>query len=146
VRIFLEISDRLSVTFSSDVNIIGDGTKDPKVISGDKFNDQKVLLEIGKQSTVENTLENSMEFLKKRLFNIQESGSTALGPALLASIGMCQNYTSSKIILATDGLSNTGVGAMDDQDTDDKKDLVEQFYQNLGILGQEHGINISILR
>ena len=46
-------------------------------------------------------------------FSLEESGQTALGPALLVSIVIGSQCPGSKVILCTDGLANVGVGAVD---------------------------------
>lgn len=45
---------------------------------------------------------------------MQEKGKTALGPALLTSLGLAsKGKAGSVIIMCTDGLANIGVGALD---------------------------------
>lgn len=48
---------------------------------------------------------------------MQESGQTALGPALLASIGLLsQAKPGSMVLMCTDGLANIGLGALDSKE------------------------------
>jgi len=45
---------------------------------------------------------------------IEESGPTALGPALLAAVTMAsEGGAGSTVILCTDGLANVGLGSFD---------------------------------
>lgn len=45
---------------------------------------------------------------------MQEKGRTALGPGLLAALGLAsQGKPGSMVILCTDGLANVGIGALD---------------------------------
>jgi hypothetical protein len=46
---------------------------------------------------------------------LEETGPTALGPALLTSIAMAaEGAPGSTVILCTDGLANVGLGTFDD--------------------------------
>ena len=46
---------------------------------------------------------------------LEETGPTALGPALLTSIAMAaEGYPGSIVVLCTDGLANIGLGAFDE--------------------------------
>ena len=49
--------------------------------------------------------------LAEKLFAIEETGPTALGPAMLTAIGMAQSNRGAKIILCTDGIANTGTAS-----------------------------------
>jgi hypothetical protein len=46
---------------------------------------------------------------------LEETGPTALGPALLTSIAMAADgKPGSSVVLCTDGLANVGLGGFDD--------------------------------
>jgi hypothetical protein len=46
---------------------------------------------------------------------LEENGSTALGPAVLTSIGLAgEGAPGSTVIVCTDGLANVGLGALDE--------------------------------
>lgn len=50
---------------------------------------------------------------------LEETGPTALGPALLTSVGLAaQGNPGSSVIVCTDGLANIGLGSFDDLKTD----------------------------
>jgi hypothetical protein len=50
----------------------------------------------------------------EKLLAIEETGPTALGPALIASLGLAsKGKAGSKVIVCTDGLSNVGIGSFD---------------------------------
>eukprot|EP01089_Gocevia_fonbrunei_P002992 TRINITY_DN12855_c0_g1_i1.p1 TRINITY_DN12855_c0_g1~~TRINITY_DN12855_c0_g1_i1.p1 ORF type:complete len:157 (+),score=25.17 TRINITY_DN12855_c0_g1_i1:1-471(+) len=76
------------VTFNNEVIIVGDGFKSANVVTGDKLNDYDTLLNIGKKTKVGKPISKSYAALHKHLFSIEESGATALGPALLISLGI----------------------------------------------------------
>ncbi len=51
---------------------------------------------------------------------MEETGPTALGPALTASIAIAsQGKPGSQVVLCTDGLANVGLGAFDEIKTED---------------------------
>jgi len=57
--------------------------------------------------------------LQKKLMDIEETGPTALGPAVLTSIAMAaQGKPGSTVVICTDGLANVGLGAFDEAKTD----------------------------
>lgn len=50
---------------------------------------------------------------------IEETGPTALGPAVLTSIAMAaEGKPGSTVVICTDGLANVGLGAFDEAKTD----------------------------
>lgn len=55
-------------------------------------------------------IETSCNEMSTLVQNLQESGATALGPALLISIGICSKKKGSALILCTDGIANVGLG------------------------------------
>jgi hypothetical protein len=130
------------VVFSSDVTIIGDGSKDPIVITGDKLNNYDTLLQIASTYELSLPISATKEKLVKSLYDLTESGSTALGPAVVVSVGMLQNSPGSTIVLATDGLANTGVGAMDSYQT---MTSANQFYEEIGFYAKQKSITINVV-
>jgi len=49
---------------------------------------------------------------------IEETGSTALGPAVLTSVALAsEGKPGSTVVICTDGLSNRGLGSFDDAKT-----------------------------
>jgi hypothetical protein len=52
--------------------------------------------------------------------SLEETGPTALGPALVTSIAMAaEGAPGSTVVLCTDGLSNVGLGAFDEIKTEE---------------------------
>ena len=51
--------------------------------------------------------------LQQKVQSLHTGGTTALGPALALCVGMASNYSSSEVILCTDGISNVGVGNLE---------------------------------
>jgi hypothetical protein len=65
--------------------------------------------------------------------SLEETGPTALGPALVTAIAMAsQGAPGSSVILCTDGLSNIGLGAFDEIKSEDHSKKVDEFYEMLG--------------
>lgn len=59
-------------------------------------------------------ISKSAENLVQKFEKLEETGKTALGPALLAAVGMLHNAKpGSMLILCTDGLANYGLGALE---------------------------------
>lgn len=133
------------VTFNNEVNVIGDGTEAVEVIAGDKLNSFDTLLEIGTKHELKKSIKDTFDSVSKRLFSLEEGGSTALGPALVTSIGISQKYPGSTIVLCTDGLSNIGLGSLDDLWTDEEKEKASAFYEQVGHLAKAKGLIISVV-
>lgn len=56
------------------------------------------------------------------MFKLEETGPTALGPAVVSSVAMAtKGAAGSTVVICTDGLANIGVGAMDEAKTDQEK-------------------------
>jgi len=106
------------VTFNHEVTVIGDGTKDPHVVTGDKLNNYDFLLENGykiSETHLQKPIKETSSILAERVMNLEETGPTALGPALATAIALAgQGAPGSAVVLCTDGLSNVGLGAFDE--------------------------------
>jgi hypothetical protein len=76
---------------------------------------------------------------------IQESGPTALGPALLAAVGMAsQGGNGSTVVLCTDGLANVGLGKFDDI-SQEMLPEVESFYTKVGEISKQKGVSVNLV-
>mmetsp|Transcript_24445 Transcript_24445/g.24031 ORF Transcript_24445/g.24031 Transcript_24445/m.24031 type:complete len:292 (+) Transcript_24445:1053-1928(+) len=77
---------------------------------------------------------------------MEENGPTALGPALLTSIGIASvGAPGSQVVLCTDGLANVGLGAFDEIWTEDQRNQVDSFYNQLGDLAKDKGVMVNII-
>ena len=64
---------------------------------------------------------------------IEETGPTALGPAVATSIAMAaEGAPGSQVVICTDGLANIGLGAFDEAKTPEEILKVEEFYERVG--------------
>jgi hypothetical protein len=51
---------------------------------------------------------------------LEETGPTALGPAVLTAVSMASKQKiGSQIVICTDGLANIGLGALDEVNSDE---------------------------
>ena len=91
------------VAFNNDVTVVGDGSKDPQIISGDKLNDYEFLIKNGIEQGVErmnNKINETQKLLTDKLMKLEETGPTALGPAVATSIAMAAQAGASASALA----------------------------------------------
>ena len=130
------------VAFNNEVIIIGDGSKDPKILTGDKLLNYELLLNEGLLSTethLNDPISKSSAKLFESLEKLKENGQTALGPAVLTALGMASKGSNgSKLIVCTDGLANIGLGTLDNPVNDD-------FYDKLKKFAVESGVTINLI-
>ena len=103
------------ITFSNEVIIYGDGTGQPITVAGDRLNDMQALLSSGQDARARMGLDvrESATALGEAIFGLEESGPTALGPAVAVALGMVSgsNAAGARIVLCTDGLVGRGSSA-----------------------------------
>ena len=137
------------VTFNNEVSIIGDGTKDPVTVAGDKLSNYEFLLQNGVQTSAnlfQKSIKETQPFLHDKLMKLEENGSTALGPAVLTSISLAgEGGAGSTVIACTDGLANVGLGALDEAKSEEQLQKVEEFYEMVGQYAKTKGVTISIV-
>lgn len=86
---------------------------------------------------MQNCIGETGKILVEKLMAIEETGPTALGPAVLTSIGLaCQGKPGSTVVICTDGLANVGLGAFDEAKTESELAKVEEFYERVGQIAQ----------
>jgi hypothetical protein len=85
------------VTFNGEVTIYGDGGRDPRVIAGDRLTQYDYLLTAGSEYTVDRRVGDSADALNKRVFDLSETGPTALGPAIVVATAMAARERGSKV-------------------------------------------------
>ena len=130
------------VTFESGVIIYGDGCEKSCSVPHETYNSIDNCVQFGVNSSeklLKNSISLSVTELKKLVGKLETGGSTALGPGLLASIGLVlKGKPGSMIVLCTDGMANVGLGSMDSKE-------VDSFYNSVGKLAKENSILISVL-
>lgn len=125
------------VTFGDEVIVHGDGRGDPVPVRGDRLSDLEALRSAGEAVAAAQPIKDSRDRIGTRLSNLREGGQTALGPALAVSLAMARSLPGSKIIIATDGLANRGVGKLDGGEDD-------SFYRALGEEARASGVAINV--
>ncbi len=131
------------VSFCSEVTVVGDGSKPPVTITGDRLNNEAELLRAGAEVGDLRSVSESAAQLVKSVYGLDTNGSTALGPSLCVAMGMLKGAApGSKIILCTDGLANLGVGSIEDiQDLT----AVADFYKKIATQAKQAGYPISVV-
>lgn len=133
------------VTFNNEVVIYGDGSGDPLTIAGDRLSNFEQLTEAGAQFALQRTVGDSRDDLVGRVFGLNETGPTALGPAVIAAVSMVSRMRGAKVVVCTDGLANVGLGSLDVLETDEQRDAAEEFYTRVGLFAAEAGVTIDVI-
>lgn len=93
------------VTFGSEVNILGDGSKPATKLQCNIYNFDEIVKGSGGYDKLFSTnISKSYDKLKTAIDKMHSNGSTALGPALVASTVIAsKGGLGSKVIICTDG-------------------------------------------
>jgi len=136
------------VTFAGEVTIYGDGAGAPTKVAGDRLCNLEELQRLGREAGGGICgVDESASRLKDTLFAIEESGPTALGPAVAVALGMAHGKPGAKIVLCTDGLANVGLGALDElpDGPSEARTAVEAFYEGLGETAMSQGAVVDVV-
>jgi len=133
------------VTFGREVTIIGDGTKEPETVAGDKLSNHKICEEIGTKHVLTKGLNETSKQLEEKLWSLEEKGPTALGPALLMSVFMASQIPASTVVVCTDGIANVGLGSLEGISDDTVKQGVEQWYEGVANVAKLKGVTINVI-
>jgi len=138
------------VTFNNEVQIIGDGTQDPDIIRGDKLTNYQFLQDNAKSkfSTYLNkSVSTTSERLNQKLYQLEETGPTALGPGLLTAVSLAaEGGFGSQVVICTDGLANIGIGSLEEKKLNAEGECeVEQFYKQVALFAKSKGVTVSII-
>ena len=131
------------VSFGSDIEVKGDCLSNVLKIKEKDMENEKKIISIGEENTnlIKNSIKQSSQSIIKSLREIEEEGSTALGPAVLLSLSLLKNAKNgSRIFLCTDGMSNLGIGSLEEN-----KEKAAEFYTKIGNMAKEKGIMISLI-
>ena len=72
------------------------------------------------EQRMKHTIKESQKKLQDKLMQLEETGPTALGPAVLTSIAMAAGGApGSQVVICTDGLANIGLGAFDEAESEE---------------------------
>lgn len=151
------------ISFASEVTVFGDCSAEPVVLAGSCLNDFDALLSAGEttcRATLTKPIADCRKKMSDKVWSIKEEGSTALGPALIAAIGMLHlgNGGGGKIIVCTDGLANTGLASLEAPDlpkgsspeakqqaAEQVKQQANEVFTRIQALALETGIAINVL-
>ena len=131
------------VSFGSDIEVKGDCLSNVMRIKEKDMNNENKIISIGEENTnlIKNSIKQSSSSIIKSLREIEEEGATALGPAVLLSLSLLKNAKiGSRIFLCTDGMSNLGIGSLEEN-----KEKAKEFYTKIGNMAKEKGIVISLI-
>lgn len=77
---------------------------------------------------------------------LEETGPTALGPAILSSIALAsEGSPGSQVVICTDGLANIGLGAFDEAKTEQEVAKIDEFYERVGEFAKSKGLTINVV-
>lgn len=137
------------VTFNNEVTIIGDGSGVPTTVAGDKLHNYEFLLANGVSSAAtqfKKSIKETRAHLQQKLMSLEETGPTALGPAVLTSIALAgEGAPGSTVIVCTDGLANVGLGAFDEAKTAEQEKKLGEFYEMIGQYAKTKGVTVNII-
>jgi hypothetical protein len=136
------------ITFSNDIEIIGDGSNPSMKIQRKYLLNEKKIMNTALQasdSLFVNPIKDTFANLIERVKNLGYKTCTAMGPALLAAVAIAsKGKQGSLVIVCTDGLANEGLGDFDTKDAKKLKDSLE-FYERCGMMAKERGVKVNLI-
>jgi len=77
---------------------------------------------------------------------LEETGPTALGPAVITAIALAgEGAPGSTVIVCTDGLANVGLGSFDGATTEEQEKKISELYEIIGQYAQTKGVTVNII-
>eukprot|EP01122_Echinamoeba_exundans_P011313 TRINITY_DN4451_c1_g2_i1.p1 TRINITY_DN4451_c1_g2~~TRINITY_DN4451_c1_g2_i1.p1 ORF type:complete len:493 (-),score=143.61 TRINITY_DN4451_c1_g2_i1:1091-2569(-) len=139
------------IAFNSEVQLFGDGSiAHPTIVTGDRLRNEEELIEQGRRfasaGSCDGLVCDRADALIDRIYELEEGGGTALGPAICCAMGMisARGGVGSKIVVFTDGLANVGLGNLD-QRADLLESSAEPFFRNLGAKMRTSSVTANIV-
>lgn len=133
------------VTFTNEVNIIGDGTN-TGTVQEDRLGNWEYCTQYVKHkhdTFFPSSIANTRRSLTEELKSLKPIGATALGPALLMSVRLAsQGKPGSKVIICTDGIANVGLGSLE---TEEDREAAESFYNDVALIARDNAVCVSII-
>ncbi|KAJ8311062.1 hypothetical protein KUTeg_011377 [Tegillarca granosa] len=80
----------------------------------------------------------------RKCIPLEEGTVTALGPALTVAVSIASQRPRSKVIICTDGRANSGLGKLDELNTDEDEENARKFYKDVGTHALKKGVAISV--
>ncbi|XP_021354035.1 circularly permutated Ras protein 1-like [Mizuhopecten yessoensis] len=132
------------IIFNNEVVVLGDGKTTPVTIAGDKLTEREELVKIGSDLPCPGDIKSARSTLSTKIFELEEGGATALGPALLVATTMASQQPGSKVIICTDGLANVGLGRLDIS-TREMQETSLDFYESVAETAADKGVSVSVI-
>lgn len=134
------------ITFNYKVTLHGYEHYQTQYLSSDELIDTEYLKQAAATFLGPPPISKNKDYLQRQVMGLQESGTTALGPAALLTIEMASKHSGSKVIICTDGKANTELGNLEEEDIDARTLLSSTiFYQELGDYAVSQGVTVSVL-
>eukprot|EP00048_Salpingoeca_helianthica_P014573 m.222372 g.222372 ORF g.222372 m.222372 type:complete len:765 (-) comp16017_c0_seq1:86-2380(-) len=136
------------IAFNKEITLIGDGSVAPITLAGDTLSNPEALRTAALEfAGMTHAVKDSHTMLTEKLFGLEETSATALGPALLAAVTIAGRTRGSKVVMCTDGLANVGIGSLEGYDTMDAEGqgVVDGFYESLAAAAQHAGVAVSVI-
>eukprot|EP00727_Mastigamoeba_balamuthi_P012024 m51a1_g7444 putative ras-like gtp-binding protein ypt1 (1013) ;mRNA; f:92802-96151 len=128
------------VVFSDAVTIVGDGKQESVTVAGDDLNRLERLQRAGSEYALRDPAGDVEEAFVRRVWALEENGSTALGPALMIAIGLASNGPrGASVIVCTDGMANMGLGSLRSEGA------FVPFYTDCAEAALLAGVSVSVL-
>ena len=126
------------VAFSSHVDVLTD-TGRMVTAEAHQMRSLTAALEtgVGHRTQVRQPVAQAARMLRERATLLRSGGATALGPALAIAIGLAK-APGSRVLVLTDGLANTGIGAI-------QQGRAEPFYMDVASRAADSGVSVSVL-
>jgi actin-related protein len=128
------------VTFSNEVRVFIDGGHGSLSISSSEMRSVSAAMTRGAalQSQMNAPVGTAARTLLSRVDGLRSGGATALGSALAVSVGIAAATPTSRVVLFTDGLANTGLGAI-------TKGSDNPFYTEIASNAAHVGVTVDVL-
>ena len=95
---------------------------------------------------MQNKIDKTSKKLTEKLMALEETGPTALGPAVATAVAMAaEGAPGSQVVICTDGLANVGLGAFDEVKGQEEIAKVDEFYERIGEFAKNKGLTINIV-
>ncbi|KAJ3423644.1 hypothetical protein M0812_30177 [Anaeramoeba flamelloides] len=139
------------VTFSNKVEIHSNGVDNALTIEGNDLDNFTTLKQIGSDYQITQSVGKVGKTLIKKVYSLQENGQTALGPAAAIASAIAGQKKGSKVILCTDGLSNIGIGALEEDEQEEQQQKSseqlnpDEFYDELSEYCSEKGVVVDVI-
>jgi len=127
------------ICFNREVTVLGDGSDTPITFAGDLLSSYDDLSrEASQKLALRKPVRETSDMLVQKVWALEETGSTALGPAVLCALSLVG--ANGSIILCTDGLANVGLGNMEGAQ---EQETAESFYRRVAEEARSKGIVIN---